>query len=114
MIDEGKGPEVFQPHLAVVVRSTEDDHHVGIEILDEFRHRKAGDVLVERGGEAYNPILSPVDGGQSPGQELWRRPHCHVFEERSRMAALLGDLLKNRLKQAGILSALRIIAEQEV
>ena len=30
------------------------------------------------------------------------------------MAALLGDLLKHRLKQVGILSAFRIVAEQEV
>jgi hypothetical protein len=114
MIDEGKGPEVFQPHLAVVVRSTEDDRHVGIEILDKFRHRQAGDVLIERGGKTDNLILPPVDGGQSPGQELWCRPRRHVFEERGRMPALLGDLFKHRLKQAGILSAFRIVAKQEI
>src|SRR6185295_14591630 len=98
MIDEGKGSEVFQPHLTVVICSSEDDCHVGIEIFDKFRHRQARDVLIERGSEPDNLILSPIDGGQSPRQELWRRPRRHVLKERGRMTALLGDLLKHRFK----------------
>ncbi len=39
MIDEGKGPEVFQPHLTVVVRPAEYNGHVWVEVFDEFRHR---------------------------------------------------------------------------
>ena len=88
MVDEWKRPKIFQPHLSVEVGATEDDRHVRIQILDELRQGQAGYVLIERGGKSDDLVPPPIDAGHCPGQELRRRPHGHLLEERDRLAAL--------------------------
>ena len=70
VVDPGPGPQVLQPHLAVVVGASEHDRDGGVEVLDEFRHRQAGDVLIERGSKADDRVLAPVDLRQHPRQVL--------------------------------------------
>ena len=70
IVDPGPGAQVLQPHLAVVVGPPEHDRDGWVEVLDEFRHRQAGDVLIERGGKADDRVSAPVDLRQHPRQVL--------------------------------------------
>ena len=114
IINPGEGAEMLESHLAVIVRAAKDDRHRGIQVLDELRHREAGDILIEGGREADDRVLTPVNLGQHAGEILRRAVLLELFEERRRAAGLARHVLEDRLECACILVVLGMIAEQQM
>ena len=114
IVDKGKSPEVFHPHLAVVVRPAEDDLHLWIQIFDHLRQSQARHILIERRGKADEFVLTPINRRHRPGQKLRRRPRRHVFKKGDRMPALPSHLLEDRLKDPGVFRTLGIVAKQKI
>ena len=112
-INPGKGPEVFQAHLPVKVGAAEHDLHLRIQVLDQFGHGQAGDILVEGGRESHNLVLAPVDRGHGPGQKLGSSAGVDLFKKRGRMAALSRHVFKHRFERPHVLVMVPVLAEEE-
>ncbi len=61
MIEKGERSEVLMTHLAIVVRTAEDDRDMGVEILDQLGHGETCHVLIECRGKADQLVLAPIN-----------------------------------------------------
>jgi len=104
---------MFQAHFSIEVGSAKHDPDVGVQLLNQLRHRQAGHVLIEGGGEADDFVLTPVIRGQGPSEKLGGDFVGNLFEMPDRAASLFGRGFKDRFEDLRVLSMLGIVPEED-